>query len=179
MQGLARRRFAQEREALVEPFDLAFGFDEMLFKALAQTVEPCRLRHLRQRLRQLLLGMKNVAELVHQQIVDPLRSSRRRALGLDGCFSAAVGRRKRRRLHELPVPAFIPRSARVDLAFIARAGRVVEELVHKAGRGRDLADGECRLLHALQSGGKRLHVRDFARHQELQGVLGARHRRRN
>ena len=51
---------------------------------------------------------------------------------------------------------------------------VVEKLVHKAWRGRNLADRECRLLHAFQRCGKRLHVRDFARHQKLQGVFGAR-----
>ena len=36
-----------------------------------------------------------------------------------------------------------------------------------------LADREGRLLHALQRGRERLHVRDLARHQELQRVLGA------
>ena len=77
-------------------------------------------------------------------------------------------------VHEFPVAAFIPRAAGIDLAFVSLAGGIVEELVHKAWRGRDLADRERGLLHAFQRGGKRLHVRDLARHQELKRVLGAR-----
>jgi hypothetical protein len=40
--GLRASGLAEKRKALVEPFDLAFDFNEVLLKALAQTVEPCR-----------------------------------------------------------------------------------------------------------------------------------------
>src|SRR5436309_1223431 len=57
---------------------------------------------------------------------------------------------------------------------IALAGRVVEELVNKLGRGSDLADTERWFTHALKSEGKRTHVRDLACHQELQSIPSAR-----
>ena len=82
-------------------------------------------------------------------------------------------RLERGRLDELPLCALIPWTARIDLAVFALAGRVVEELVHQARRRRNLADREARLVHALERRGERLHVGDFARHQELQRVLGA------
>ena len=42
-----------------------------------------------------------------------------------------------------------------------------------SGEGRDLADRKPVLAHAVQRRGKRLHVRDLARHQELQRILRA------
>jgi hypothetical protein len=77
------------------------------------------------------------------------------------------------RLHELPLTAFIPGAARVDLAMVASAGGIVEELINQARRWRYSTDAERRLAHAFQGRGERLHVGDFARHQELQRILGA------
>jgi hypothetical protein len=43
-----RGRF--RRKAFVQPFDLAFGFDQVHLEAFAQPVEPCRLGHFGERL---------------------------------------------------------------------------------------------------------------------------------
>src|SRR4029450_11972098 len=74
---------------------------------------------------------------------------------------------------ELPVVALIPRASSVDFTVLADTGRIVEELVDQAGGRRNLADGEPWLLEALERRSERLHMGDLARHQELQGVLGA------
>ena len=63
--GLRASGLAEKRKALIEPFDLTFGFNQVLLKALAQTVEPCRLRHFGERFGELLLRVENVFELVH------------------------------------------------------------------------------------------------------------------
>ena len=86
---------------------------------------------------------------------------------------AAVEVLERRRFDEFPGFAFIPRAAGVDLAMIAFAGRVVEELVDQLRRRRDLSDAERRLAHAFQRERERPHMGDLARHQELQRILGA------
>ena len=78
-----------------------------------------------------------------------------------------------RSLHELPLVAFIPGTACVDLAMVALSGRIIEELIDQTGGGSNFSDGEARLTHAFQRRGERLHVGDFARHQELKRVLGA------
>ena len=78
-----------------------------------------------------------------------------------------------RSLHELPLVAFIPGTACVDLAMVALSGRIIEELIDQTGGGSNFADGEARLTHAFQRRGERLHVGDFAGHQELKRVLGA------
>jgi hypothetical protein len=71
---------------------------------------------------------------------------------------------ERGRVQYLHVVALIPGAFGVDLAHVAFAGRVVEVLVHeRLGRG-DLADGEGRLAEAVQGGGERPHVGDFAGH---------------
>ncbi len=80
---------------------------------------------------------------------------------------------KRRRIDELPGVTFIPGAASIDLAVIAFAGGVVEELIDELrGRG-DLSDAERRLAHALQGLSERAHVGDLARHQKLKGILRA------
>lgn len=118
--------------------------------------------------------MENVTQLVEQRLVEAVRRNGGSAFRFDDVGGITIAGQCRRS-DEFPVAALIPGAARVDLAFVAGTGtgRVVEELVHEARRRRDLADGERRLRHALQSRGERLHVGDFARHQELQGVLGA------
>ena len=57
--------------------------------------------------------------------------------------SVAVEILEGRGFDELPVVAFIPGPAGVDLAVIAFAGRIVEELVDEARRGRDFSDAEA------------------------------------
>ena len=61
----------------------------------------------------------------------------------------------------------------IGLTAVADTCRVVEVLINKFGRGRDVADGEGRLAHAFQSGCKCLHMRDFAAHQKLKSIDGA------
>ena len=56
---------------------------------------------------------------------------------------------------------------------VALAGRIVEELIDELRRRRDASDGEGWNSHAFESRAERLHVRDLARHQELQRVFGA------
>jgi hypothetical protein len=57
---------------------------------------------------------------------------------------------------------------------IAGACRVIEVLIDETGCGRDAADANGRLAHALQRQCEGLHMRDFPRHQELQGIFSAR-----
>ena len=49
---------------------------------------------------------------------------------------------ERRRFDELPLLALVPGAAGIDLAVIALAGEVVEELVDETGGRRDAADDE-------------------------------------
>ena len=63
--GLRASGLAEKRKALIESFDLTFGFNQVLFKALAQTAEACRLRHFGERFGELLFRVENVFELVH------------------------------------------------------------------------------------------------------------------
>ena len=69
--------------------------------------------------------------------------------------------------------AFVPGAAFVCLAFVAFAGRIVEELIDDAGCGGDFTDLQRIFSHAFKGGHESFHVGDFARHQELQSVLGA------
>ena len=119
--------------------------------------------------------MQDVAELIDEKLLDHFPIRRFGTFGMDG---RAVGHGlpglvECRSLHELPLVAFIPGTARVDLAMVALSGRIVEELIDQTGGGSNFPDGEARLAHALQRRGERLHVGDFARHQELQRILGA------
>lgn len=171
--GLGAGGFAEHFEAFVDALDLRFGLGEVLLEQLAQLIEAGGLRHLGKRLGQLLLGMQDIAQLVDEQIAETRFVRGRRALGDDGRGRTRFARLDRRRLREHPVAALVPRAARVDLAMVAGAGGIVEELVHEAGRRRDAADAERWLAHALERERERLHVRDLAGHQELQRVLAA------
>ena len=99
------------------------------------------------------------------------------SIGDELSVTMALRRRLRclngRRFHEDPAVALVPRPAGVDLAMIAGAGGIVEELIDQSRRRRDAADAERRLAHAFERQRERLHVGDFAGHQELQRVLGA------
>lgn len=66
--GLGARGLAEQLKAFIDALDLGFGLAEMQLEQLAQLVESRRFRHLGKRLRQLLLGVKDVAELVDQQV---------------------------------------------------------------------------------------------------------------
>ncbi|MGY3469810.1 hypothetical protein ACVW0I_006681 [Bradyrhizobium sp. LM6.11] len=117
--------------------------------------------------------MQDIAQLVDKQITETSFVCRRRALRYDGGGRTRFARLDRRRVREDPVAALVPRSARVDLAMVACAGGIVEELVDEAGRRGEAADAERRLAHAFERQRERLHVRDLAGHQELQRVLAA------
>jgi hypothetical protein len=56
---------------------------------------------------------------------------------------------------------------------VALAGGIVEVLIHKVRRRSNAPDGKGWLTQAVQRGSKGLHVRDFAGHEELEGVLGS------
>jgi hypothetical protein len=65
--------------------------------------------------------MENIPQLINEQFLDQFYIRRFRALGVD---RRAVGLGlpdllKRRRFHQLPLLAFIPRPSRVDLSVIA------------------------------------------------------------
>jgi hypothetical protein len=71
---LGAGRFAQQLKAFFQRLDLAFCLGKMLFKRLAKPVKARRLGHLGKRLNKLLFRMKDVAELVDQQVVQTLRA---------------------------------------------------------------------------------------------------------
>ena len=56
-------------EDLFQPLDLAFRFAAMIFQCLLELLRLGGLRHLRQRLQDLLLGVVNVLHQVKEQIV--------------------------------------------------------------------------------------------------------------
>ena len=119
LQGFARAVFAQQGKALVEPLDLRFGFGEMLFEQFAKLIEAGGLRHFGQRLDQLLLGMKDVAQLVDQKLAEFPRRLRVGELS-HGRARLAVGRPTGRRA--IPrIPSRRPRST--DRAHRSRRDR--------------------------------------------------------
>ena len=69
LQALARGWIAEQREALIEPLDLGFGFHQMLleqFAAAGRNGPPSTI--LGSALVNLLLGMQDVAEFIDQQL---------------------------------------------------------------------------------------------------------------
>jgi len=77
------------------------------------------------------------------------------------------------RFHEHPVAALVP-GLGVSIRHDRRRLRVVEELVTRPASGATRPTPKGRLAHALQRQREGLHMRDFPRHQELQGVFGPR-----
>src|ERR1700712_233080 len=100
----------------------------MNFEQLTKAVETGRLRHFGQSFQQLLFSMENVAQFVGQKIVHSGGSDRWRTLRLDRRGGIRLDVLQGGRTHELPIAAFIPGSSGVDFAFVARTGRVIEEL---------------------------------------------------
>ena len=68
--GLAAGRLVEQFENLLEALDLAFGLVVMLLERGAQLVGGGRLRHLRQRLQDLLFGEVDVLQRIEEQIVE-------------------------------------------------------------------------------------------------------------
>jgi hypothetical protein len=95
------------------------------------------------------------------------------AVGLAGAFGLGLEFFEGGGVDDLPVAAGVPGAAGVGFAAIAGACGVVEILVDEFGCGRNRADREAIDAHAFEGGGERLHVGDFARHQELEGADGA------
>src|SRR5580700_8404248 len=78
-----------------------------------------------------------------------------------------------RRSNQLPIAALVPGSAHIRFSAVASAGGIVEELIDQTWRRRNPADGEGGFTHTFQRGRECLHVRDLARHKELQRIDGA------
>src|SRR5277367_3272061 len=76
-----------------------------------------------------------------------------------------------RSFDNLPVSSCIPRAGGIGFSFVTLAGGIVEVLVDQSWRGVDLADGKAVFAQALERRGERLHVCDFASHEELQCVF--------
>ena len=119
--------------------------------------------------------MQDVAQLIDEQLLDHFAIRRFGTFGVDG---GAVGHGlpdlvECGSVNVFPVAALIPRTTRVNFAVVALAGAIIEELVDQSRRRRNFADRKARLAHAFESRSERLHVGDFARHQELQCVAGA------
>ena len=146
---LGARCLSEQLEAFVEARDLRFGLGEMSFEEFPQLVVARRLRHLGQRLRQLLLGMQHIAQLIDQQVVKARRGVRRRTLRYDRRRSTGIGVLQCRRRREDPIFSLVPRAAAVDFTLIAFSGGIVEVLIDKFWRRRDPADAERRLAHAF------------------------------
>jgi hypothetical protein len=66
----ARRAFSNEFEDLVEAFDVDLGLRQMQVEGVLELLGMSRPRHLGQGLDQLLLGMKHVAQMLHQGFVE-------------------------------------------------------------------------------------------------------------
>ena len=122
--------------------------------------------------------MEQVAQLFDEEVLDHLGSAGGGGAAIvDVADRPDRGRRRadrgRPETRRSTAFAFVPGTAHVDLAVLAIAGRVVEELIDEPRRRRDLPDREAWLAHAFERRGERLHVGDLTRHQELQRVLGA------
>src|SRR4029434_10567234 len=164
----------KQREAFFQAFDLPLGFLEVGLEGELQAIGVGGFRDLRQRLYKLTLGAEQVAQLLHQKLLDQVRfaCSARRSI-VDPCgrrdvCSARSGILKRWGLDELPIGALVPWTARINLAVFTLPGRVVEELIHESGRRRYLSDREAGLVQTLERRRARLHVGNFACHQALQ-----------
>ena len=139
----ARGRCPAASKHFVQPLDLRFGLREMGSNSVCSCSDMGRLRHLRQRLHQLLLGMQKVAQLVDQQLLDRFGSVGSRAFRSRSAEPSAfvpLHVLERRRLHELPVARLRSRGRGRRSPLDPLAGRIVEELVDERRRGRDLAD---------------------------------------
>ena len=179
LHGFGRAGASSSFKSFAEPADLIFRFDEMLLDESGQLIRLGCLHHLRQRLYQLFLRVKQITHLVDEKSPDGVGVGSLGRFRLDPAVSSHnSGFLERRGVQDLPGIAFIPGAGGVDLAHVALTGRIVEILVHERSDGADLADRETRLAHAIQRRREGLHVRDLARHEELQRVLRAQRRRR-
>ncbi len=134
-----------------------------------------RFRHFRQRPGQLFFGVQDIPELIDKKLLNGFIGPVR-AFGVDGFTLPGletVHISHGRRLDEYPFAALVPGTPRVDFSVVTLAGRVIEELIDKLGRRSDVTDAEWRLAHAFKRKSEGPHVRDLARHQELQGILRA------
>jgi hypothetical protein len=68
--GLVAGRLADHLEDVAQALDMAFGLGAMSLEGLLEFGRLCRLRHLRQRLQDLLLGIIDVLEHVIEHVVE-------------------------------------------------------------------------------------------------------------
>src|SRR6185312_2598694 len=87
--GLSSRRHVEQPENLLQTINLTFSLIMMLFKSGAQLVGVGGLRHLRQRLQNLLFSEVDVLERIEEEIVEVLvlRGHWRTPLSRRGVFS--------------------------------------------------------------------------------------------
>ena len=95
---LAARRHVQLLEDLFETFDLLFGLLQMFFDCLSQLFTRSLLRHLRQRFRELLLGVVDVFQFVVQEIAERFKTGHTVCLPRKKTFARAETRRRKQEL---------------------------------------------------------------------------------
>ena len=136
LQGFVRALLPSASKAVLQPSDLLLRLLQMLLEQLLQVADVRRLGHFRNRFQQLLFGVKKVAELLHKEVLQGTRLSRIGAFGVDRRFGAILAAHllQRRSVHKFPAIALIPWTTGVDLAVIAFAGRIIEELVRPIQR---------------------------------------------
>ena len=71
--GLGLGALLEVLERLLQAGDLLLGFGQVVLERFAELVAPRRSCHLRQRLHQLLFGVIDVPQFVHERIVERLR----------------------------------------------------------------------------------------------------------
>ena len=87
LQGLARAAVPRMAEAFVEALDLCLRFLQMDLEQALELRGAGGLRHLRQRLDELLFGMQDIAQLIDQELLDGIRTPPGRSFrrGSAGC----------------------------------------------------------------------------------------------
>ena len=91
-------------EHLLEPLDVALGFLQVLLEALLQCGVACLADHLRQCLGDLLLGIIDVAQRVHEEIVERFDVLREEAHCFVPFCSWMVADRPRRQARDRSAP---------------------------------------------------------------------------
>src|SRR4029453_3590549 len=138
--------------AFLQAIHLLLCLLEMVLERQLETLGVGGFRDLRQRLDELTLGAQEVAQLLYQKLLNHLRFADRTRrsivdsrLRFEAPFVVADSL-ERGSFDELPFGALIPRTTCVDLAVFTLSRRVIEELVHQAGRWRDSSDRKTRLV---------------------------------
>src|SRR6185436_5703928 len=107
-------------------------------------------RHFGQGFDELTFGMEQVLKACAEFPREHFSGGKSRAVAIPRRTITSLDVRESRRFDVLPIAAFIPGTARIDLAIVSFAGRIVEEFVDEFPSGWDLSDRESRFFHAFE-----------------------------